>query len=338
MAKEWGSVDGLISIYKSSLEGLQATIEAERGREWVNARRLQYALVPVMEHGRNLASWVLQTRSIPPREAKSLELVSRLLGSIRRMPRDILAWWDKNNARLWFLLKASKWAERSEDQGGAPGVVKVGPFTIHNTIGVDYKLFGNIKALVEAAVRSISTTLDFKKVLYGDVYIVGQLKDSRTLAWYAIKDDDVFVRSMAKKGHNDLRSLIHELGHRYWFKFMSRSAQDAVRALYHRMLNQGNSKRIEMPKIGEPLPVPIRGQKEPPIVTNFDGGYFHLSTGGRVKFQQVFKIMRQLQVVEAFPSAYAATKLEEFFAECFAFYVMGELSEGLAQDFEAALK
>ena len=42
--------------------------------------------------------------------------------------------------------------------------------------------------------------------------------------------------------------------------------------------------------------------------------------------------------VEVFPSDYSMKNDVEFFAECFSFYVLGKLPEGLVPQFEKALK
>lgn len=299
----------------------------------LNPYALRNRLIPVINAGRPLADWVIQTRSIPSGKAKGIELAARLM-QMSRAPKDIPAWYEKNSERLSLLQEATRWEDRASGEAGENlEVVQVGPFKVHNTIGANAKQLNEIKGLVESAARSLGTTFDFKKVLYGDVFVVGQLKQSETLAWYAVKADDVYLRSLAKKGRDDLQSLIHELGHRYWYKFTTADLKQRVHKLYYDLSNT----RPNMPPlaVGDTLPVKVRGTKGPITITGHEGQFYNLSTGGMVKMYDVQKWLRTKAV---FPSLYSATDPDEFFAECFAFYTMGTLKPDLAVQFEAAIK
>jgi len=337
VSKTWGSTERLIADYRSALGIFRAHVEEQRTRTdgSPNNLLLAYKLTPAVKAGRELVEWIVQTRAIPTAKAKSMEMAARTLGAIRKSPPDIIAWTDKNGARLDFLLEAATWPERSAEGE----IITVGPLKVHNTTGATEKQFSDIQKLVESTVRIMTSTLDYKKVLYGDVYVVGQLKQATTVAWYNVNDDDVYLRSMAKKGEDDVQNLIHEFGHRYWHKVMTPTAKKAIGTIYTTLKYVGGAEKVVYPKVGDPLPIPVKGQKERPIITGYNGLYYTLSTGGAAKVSQVHKILQEISMESRFPSRYAATSIDEFFSECFSFYALDQkLTPRLREQFEEALR
>lgn len=134
-----------------------------------------------------------------------------------------------------------------------------------------------------------------------------------------------------------MASFTHELGHRYWFKFANPEQKKAVSRLYYK-LRSPSSLDLSLPKVGEPILVPIRGVRVPPTVVGYEGDRLLLSTGGFLKVREVWRILQDKQISAKFPSAYAMKNLEEFFAECFAFCTLGKASEELNRAFEDALQ
>lgn len=323
-AKEWGDPSKIISYYRMTLARFQATF-AEYGTKPHTELILSRDLVPVFNAARPLVEWVLQTRSIPPGKAKGIEMVARLFE--KKIPKGIAPWYEKNKDRFPLLLEAAEWPERSSESE----IAKAGPFTVHNTIGATSEQFKEIVGLVDQADRALHV-LDFKKVAYGDVFVVGQLKQTRTVAWYNIAEDDVYVRSQAKKGIDDLRYLLHELGHRYWFKFMPVTGKALIYKLY------GDLKYarvpVELPKVGEPIPMEFWEEPNPPTVTKIDHKFIYFSDGKGIKIDAYRKFV---QIDAVFPSRYSATNEAEFFAECFAFFALGQLKPELKERFEAAV-
>ncbi len=350
-AREWGDPTQMISEYRKALSAFQSSITALQSSPTLSrfsltpeqtsaALRgpLSRTLVPLVTKGRPLSNWVIQTRVIPPGKAKAVEMAARSL-NIARVPKDVVEWNQKNGARLALLLEAASWPERSSGGSAAAQVEKVGPFKVHNTIDADAKHFKEVKGLIENAARALSTTRDFKKVLYGDVFVVGQLKQSTTLAWYNVNHDEVFVRSLAKKGGNDLQSLIHELGHRYWFKFATQDQKRAIQRLFLD-LSVAPAPKVKRPTVGDELPVPVKGAKGIKfIIVKDTGDIYETAPKGRFPVRAVLNMMETAAKGEAvFPSRYSMTNDQEFFAECFAFYTMGRMKPDLVKKFEAALK
>ena len=326
-AKTWENPAKLVSDYREALTGIQQEMVSPTRRDyWLK----NYFMVVIVK-GYHLAEWVVQTRAIPASKVKALEMAVRLMRT--RRTNNVAVWYTKNIARLNLLLEAASWPERS----AAGELATVGPFKVHNTIGANAKQFAEIQGLFESAARALSTTRDFKKVLYGDVFVVGQIERATSAAWYQIKADDVYIRSLAKKGQDDLQSLIHELGHRYWFKFCSREQRQATSTLYYQTHSSARSE-VRLPNVGDTLPVKVRGESVPPVVTAKSALYYTLSSGGQVKIQDVRRLLANTAARAVFPSAYSAKDVEEFFAECFSFYTLGKLKPNLAASFELALK
>lgn len=167
-------------------------------------------------------------------------------------------------------------------------------------------------------------------ILYGNLFIVGRLKQPRTLAWYNVTTDELYIRPHVKVGSEEAHNLLHELGHRYWFKEMTRERKSAW-ASYHMMLGFSRP-TVKMPGPGDVFPIPISGRKEAPIVERVEGGSIFFVGGGSI---DRLKVMKILQRDASYPSPYAATSAEEHFAEAFSMYGLGDLGPDHVKAFEA---
>lgn len=116
---------------------------------------------------------------------------------------------------------------------------------------------------------------------YGVVEIKNDLPPS-VLADYNPKNDSMRVKSDSSDGRI-YHCFTHELGHRLWFKLMSKAQRHSVESKYMTMMR---SPVAELP-------------------AGFGDG-------------------------DVFPSEYAKSSVEEFFAECFAYWRDGELCDSLS--------
>ena len=133
--------------------------------------------------------------------------------------------------------------------------------------------------------------------------------------------------------------LVHELGHRYDFKFATAGQKRNIAALYSKL--KSDARWVDVPelKAGEFLPVNLRGEITPRKITKVTPLSYELGSGVSVKISAVEGILKRKAVEgKLFPSGYSMKNPTEFFAECFAFYVLGRLSPALAVKFEEALK
>ena len=317
--------------FPKSVEGLKGRVETT-----TNRFLLQDAWVQVINDGRKVAEWVVATRSISPSQARELELASRVVG-VNRTP-DVSKWWEKNQKALAFLLDALTWPDRATE-GHYTELFDVGPLKVHNTLGLVGPAVEYLKKFVGTAVQHLQGTI-FSKVLYGDVYVVGQLSTkANRLAWYVSERDDVYVRPQTKYSETDVEALVHELGHRWWFKFASQEVKKAWAAHHLEVrYSKGHTGEVQLPKIGDLFLIPVKGYKTPPMVvgytTNSRGSMIQLEGGGLVSANSVYNVLHDNHEKAKFPTAYSAKDKEEHFAESFCLYVVGKLTYEHLESFE----
>jgi hypothetical protein len=277
--------------------------------------------------GRDFMEMSLRTVSIPRGKAKEVEKAARLFISARRIPLNIYQWFHKNEKLLSLPAQMIKWPTKGETEVGFEEQFKIGPLQVHNTIQLEGKKLEETKKVLRKIVRLIKTSKvkGAAKTLYGDVLIVARLNQPKVMAWYNIPKDQVWIRYLKGK---DLHNGIHEFGHRLWRKFLPKEMKDLWRQ-YHFGVNYSHQK-VEIPKVGDPLNIPIRGEKDPKIV-KIEGDRFFISEKSYVKYTQ---IRQYLENAMKYPTAYSATNEEEHFCEAFALYCQKRLKPEHAEKFE----
>lgn len=320
-------------------------------------RKIQRAVLGMIADGAQLARWIIRFKSIPQGQAKKLERAAKPFLSARRAPRKPVSWLAKNAPNFRYLKNAyTTWTPKGDD---SPDKYPVGPFTIHNTLQLEGDDLIKTNKVIEAATKFVkgSGIPQVAKALYGDTFIVGKLQGHNTLAWYNFRDDNIYLRPLLKAGMDATHSLAHEIGHRYWRKFVPREVQSQwVR--YH------NGKRYERPDVkeqtqevmrtirpGEPFPIPVQGMKRggPPIIVGLEntdnprraavvvemprgkkkGEQARIPLGRLIDF-----LMKQESRKISFPTDYASTSPEEHFAESFAMYAMKKLAGPHKENFQ----
>jgi len=87
------------------------------------------------------------------------------------------------------------------------------------------------KAPLEAiGAAAVKLKARFPKVIYGDIYLSKKI-GGVAAAQYAWSSDKVYVDVNAKKREGDVFTIVHELGHRYRNKFLSKDLKDKFWAL-----------------------------------------------------------------------------------------------------------
>lgn len=270
--------------------------------------------------GRDAGSWILHTKSIPPNKSKALEFALRLVNNTRST-RDVRAWWVKNKGYILLILEAETWPDRGEGVGAVQELMKVPPFTLHNIIHLEGPELLKMADLVRGALVAIHGIPKLEKVLYGDVYLVGQLTKAHHSAWYNIGNDDVYLRPTTRYGQAETHYLVHEFGHRYWHKFLSPTAQGDWGTEYYKSMMRG---KIVFPDVGEPFGIPIRGYGDNPKVVKIVGDKFYVTETASIPRRDLGRL---LQEKDGYPTAYSAASKSEYFAECFALYCLGKLED-----------
>jgi len=305
-------------------------------RRWANL-----PWVELMQRGHLIAEGIQGTRSTPARSAKGMEMAHRLYSRSRAMPKDVYKWWGTNEKRILLTLEAAKtWPEKKE---GSDDLFRVGPFLVHNTIGITGSKLEVFKKMLETATKKIKsdrTVPGIKKVLYGDVYLVGKIAGAHAAAWYNIREDVIYCRvAKAKWGFDEAYSLVHELCHRYWRKFMSREAKAKWES--HHLAVSYRKVEIPRPKVGDELPVRIKGAPRGwrPVLKEITSTSYSYERPngvmGGISKTQLHSFLSKTRGAELrFPTAYSAKNEEEHFCEAVASDAFGSLGD----DHQAALK
>jgi hypothetical protein len=298
-------------------------------RRWANVPWVQ-----LMQNGYKIAEGIQGSRSIPARSAKGIEMAHRLYYRSRKMPTDVYKWWKTNQKRLLLTTIAAKtWPEKQE---GTDDLFRVGPFLVHNTIGASGAKLEVFKKMLETAIKKIKGIRGipgFKKVLYGDIYLVGQITKAHTAAWYDPSEDAIYCRvAKAKWGFDEAFALVHELTHRYWRKFMSREAKAKWES--HHMNVKYEKVDLPMPQVGDELPVRFKGAPKGwrPRVEEIKGGqYWYRAPNDQrqsIPSMRIRKFVNSTKGAELrFPTAYSAKNEEEHFCEAVASEAFGSLKD-----------
>ena len=221
---------------------------------------------------------------------------------------------------------------------------------------------------------------DFKKVLYGDILISEEddirhdrvMEDARWVAYYDDREDIIRIRTAHAQLCNKklIRTIIHELAHRYWRKTMSVVQKEAWTKYDEQLRQQGgvlelnvgdklnnlfllvdDNRSYQMAHFPSDRTVKLK-------VSEIAGDYFyatidyenyqpidpfidmHLKMITRIDTRAFgpFKVSEYGRVEDGhFPSMYAQANKEEHFCEAIAFYYLGDLGEEATMELKKAL-
>lgn len=311
-----------------------------------------------VSHTQKLLKYILQFKKIPKTETKRFEKAASLFLAMKRAPNDLGKWWARNLKFVGTILVSQRWPNK---EIGGLEAYKLGPFEVHNTLNLPFEDLGVTNEAIKTATKFLETSKipHAARLLYGPIFVVGKLLESKTLAWYYSRDDTVYMRPHLKIGRGEVHSLIHELGHRYWNKFLS-PAQKVEWIRYHRNLKDaGDSEDLDFSqleefdslKIGDEFPMGIKGMKRgpKPVVVEIKKTPYTTSwvvEGGKnkslratVQRMDVVKVLgrtgQKMNRRAQFPTPYSATSPEEHFSEAFAMYNMGQLPKEHVEKFNA---
>lgn len=312
-------------------------------------------------YGNKLFLAILQQYALPPALRKKVEMAARTYSktrhTVRRKPPgqdfEYIGDFEKllKVLRLHVdvakdaLAKGKEHAEGGDDAGAATKV-NVGSFTLVNTGGFTSKMMETVADVVKKAADAIRTS-GLGKVLYGDILVTNTImKDPKVLAFYMTANDEMFIRANVKANINTVQTVLHELGHRYQFKFLN--DKPGVNRLYRLVAGQENDrerdlqKAMKAPEVGETIVIKgdlyrVRrvtwdrgGEKvvlEDP--NNPRGGYASISLEGYLSHKGLApdrtRNFDEAPNYKGFVTNYAKTDPDENFAEMFAFYCLGRL-------------
>ncbi len=244
-------------------------------------------------------------------------------------------------------------------------VLPHGPWKISNISGLDEERLKGFLALVDKADSILRGR--FEKVLHGSIHLGNTVSAGHALASYSPGQDaiqisvkelhKVYEGTWNKRVLDDvLKSFIHELGHRYWYKFSNKAERDEFRKLstepefFQFEVNYDAKMRERMAE--EYLTIAKARVKRKKIVPSPElvgwlramharGDFLPLDKlterikEGPAVETEILKAVRgtknETLVIEGEKlhdgiavSEYGATKVEENFAEGFAYYALGK--------------
>ena len=300
---------------------LQAIMDFENGSKFL----VPAAWGPLVGKARDVARWVVMTRVVPPGKEAELAAISRSLEA--RSTTSVSSWWARNKKGIYLLLDALEWPGKEDEGVESPfqEIVHTPQFKIHNTVHLEGERLNQLIEFVGSGAKVLLSNLKSKETAYGDVYIVNKLLKNNWNAWYNIGDDDIFIRSETKRGPAEIRTLVHEFGHRWWHKFASMSVKAKVGEMYFSLKHQVSS--IAPIEPGKPIPIDVPGYSSPPIVSYVVNGKVVLKDGKGLPLKAVNDIYGFHQKAKKFPTVYSATNESEYWAECFAHYLLNQLDD-----------
>lgn len=315
------------------LPGDHRVVRRWANRPWIN----------LIEEGHKVADGILSNRSIPSRKNKGMEMAFRLVSTSRRMPRNVYKWWDKNQKRFDLLIEgAERWPEK---EMGTDELFKLGAFTVHNIVGAEGSELEALKRgikQVEAAIKR-SPVPGLKKVLYGDIHVVPKISKAHHAAWYYPSDDSLYVRRTKATGLDEVHAMIHELGHRFWHRFANSQAKEDW--YQHHVSVSRKEVDVEMPDVGDELPVRVRKFKTLPKVTRRDNGLYHyvlqvpnsgdIYKGTHPEAAIKAYLIKKTRIEKVFPTPYSSKNDEEHFCDALAMLCLGTLDDEHAIPFQS---
>ena len=312
-----------------------------------------------------LATAVLQTYVLTPAQRKGMEFLVK-----KTQTRFRLKWGYSYPLDRKLALKDTKVvfefyeALQAVDEAIASGKLlqvvehgtgtgttslRVGGFTLINAGGFSANEMKET-ADTMAIVHKLLVGSGLSKVCYGRVQITRSIgRNHNVLAFYTRGTDDLFVRGKTRSGKATVRTILHELGHRYGFKFLSGKASEIKRLYYQMEATTPDKQAWKLPTVGET--VAVAGGEKATVVEVTEGGkkVKYVIEGSDPPIPRTISLdqwwnyvdpevkMRAHPVLPGFVSNYAKKSPDENFAEMFSFYCMGDLPVNLSGDFEALL-
>jgi len=280
-----------------------------------------------------LSAHILEDREVPRKDLKKLERALAVIQKIRRSPNKPGTWWVKNKRHMEVIYNTRTYKTR--DDADSSQSFELRGFEVFNTIQAQGQEMDEVRDIIERGVDAMkrSGVPVVPKLLYGKLKIVGKIRQSDTLAWYNQVSDDVSVRTRISKELDAVHSLIHELGHRWWQRFLDRDIQRRWTRHHNRLGIKPSD--YPMPDVGDPLGFPVRGVGDNPIVREIRGPqgrrmFFLEGSSGYIQEKNIRKVFKR----KNFPTLYAASDVQEHFCESFAMYCLGTLNQDHRDAFE----
>lgn len=329
----------LIRQYPERLQALRDKVAYNKARGLENTAELWLLWSDFYRVARAWSVYVIDNLALPAKTAKAVEMAARLFSKEYprgKGPPSILQWFDTNEPRFELLDQARSWPVRTEETG----VMQWGPFTVHDTIQASPKALATAKEIVTRASRDAQNFPGLAQVVYGQLFLVGQIGRKNWAAWYMPDKDVIYLRPgvAGSSVEDSAQHLIHELGHRFWAKKLTPAIKSAWTAYHTKRTWQKPSRRL--PEVGEILAAEVN-RKKVRVEAYDDYGdaiLVDVATGatvGKVNRLRLSDWVQDADFKLSFPTLYAEKGgPEEHFCESLSLYCQGRLTGANLTAFE----
>lgn len=267
----------------------------------------------------NFLDEISYRREIPASKMRAYQTLYKMVNGNKRFPKDFHKWAEEYFRLMSQIGDWGRWPAKTEENA-----VKVGPFTVHNLAGMSEDKFSQFLTIIEIAWKKAKAIKipGFQRALYGHITLTGNVAPAHHLAWYNIKDDTVYVIT-SKRGRSPkdfAQSIIHELGHRYLWKFADKEKTKLWKQ-YHYRVDGGFDVKVAMPNVGEEVDVfKVKGTKKPLVITKLEGPSYtaedEFGEQYRISVRNMYDaLQRKVKLTQAFPTPYSSVSPEEHFCE-----------------------
>jgi hypothetical protein len=218
-----------------------------------------------MNLGHQLFLSILQVYTLPPALRKKVESANRFYlkksnprlkehGDARYL--EMFALYEKLMLTLKGHLEIAKQAvekgKAHAEEGSGATKIKVGDFTLVNTGGFPEKIMNEVSDVAQK-VQSLLKSSGLGQVCYGDIQVTNTIHKANVAAFYLIAHDELFIRANIKGSNDTVKTVLHELGHRFELKFLN-GKQREIERLYQLIGGQERSRKWDHNKDRKPQP------------------------------------------------------------------------------------
>lgn len=326
---EIGEWQGLIrgSDYNILVESAIEYIEDKRFRGDLNLRAVVYTV--------HLADFLFHKIKFPENKSRKVRTIKNKF----KLPRNRFngaKWFSDRRTHLADMLNLLKHPLREEGEN----TIDVGPFTLSNPINLSSEKVEEMKEACTQALALCTNSLapNFTQALYGDVVLVEKLGRANWYAWYSSSKDEITMKYMDRDQKEFMKTFIHEIGHRYYQKNLSREKKRLWK-IYDQRCHR--SHRVNLRDfVGEDIGLYAKKKRTrtsigskpngvPAKISRFNprgGVYLVLPDGSEIGVYKEKYIKNHLKSRSGmFPTTYATTDVEEHFCEALAYKAIGKL-------------
>jgi len=281
-----------------------------------------------MDGLRNLIVAIIEKKEIPDAERSDFVKVQNVAKKVRFNKIEQYVELHKALSTAFFFWKAFKDIDQTKSEG--EDFFKIDTLNVRILSKITPDKIEKVKNIISLAIVKIkrSTIPNFKETLNDLNVFITNTKKTKSIAWYDFVHDNIHIQeAYLQKGIrtelDSVHDFIHELGHRYYKKFVNANQKQEWRRFYYGTLHKQMLRefRQDLPEIGESIwekyRVEIRKDRKPAYPNDrvvsiepfsSDGFKFTLTNG------MVFTDSDFLKFTGV-PSAYSTDDEEEFFCE-----------------------